>query len=185
MNSILPTPSPYAAPQAPLSPATDPRSWSTQIVGEWKRGAWPLVFLLNLGVPVLLGFALCSNVGRVGVVLVTALLLGFTTWLVASRPLLRARWIAGGRIVAVFQLIPFFHFIIGSVSIFLLSKFDLLSSQYFDDNFDPFGTVDFLPALLLTLMVGGGLLAFAFLLGIRQVSVEEENQIKFSASTSS
>jgi len=172
-------PNPYQAPQTPLARSSaDPRSWIQRIVDEWKRGAWPLVFLLNLGVPVLLGFALCSNKGRLGLVLVTALLLVFTTWLVAGNPLLRARWIAGGKIVAVFQFIPFFHFLIGSFSIFLLAKCDLFSSQFFDDNFDPFGTIDFLPAILLTLLVGGGLLLFAYLLGLRQVSRAEEQQIR-------
>ncbi len=74
--------------------------------------AWPLVFMLNLVLPGLLGFQLCNNAGRVGMILATVLLLLLTAWFVADKPLLRARLIAGGKIVAVFQFLPFFHMLI-------------------------------------------------------------------------
>lgn len=175
MQISEPSSNPYAAPQTPLSRSTaDPRSWFGRIVGEWQRGAWPLVFLLNLALPGLLGFQLCNNAGRGGMIIATVLLLLLTAWFVADKPLLRARLIAGGKIVAVFQFLPFFHLLIGFFSIFLLAKSGLFRSPILVGYYNPFGSMEFLPSLLLTLLVGIGLLGFAFLLGIRQVSRAEE-----------
>lgn len=181
--SLEPSPNPYEAPQAPLSRSTaDPRSWFGRIVGEWQRGAWPLVFMLNLVLPGLLGFQLCNNTGRVGMILATVLLLLLTAWFVADKPLLRARLIAGGKIVAVFQFMPFFHFLIGTLALNLLVYFRLvieIPSQFNDEP--SYVAIDFLPASLMTLMVGSGLLLLAFLLGVRQVSrAEEQNYLSGS-----
>lgn len=168
---------PYAAPQAPLTYVTDPRSWRQRIADEWQRGAWPLVFLLNLPLPGALGFALSNNAGRFGMILTTIGLLLLTAWLVAGKPLLRARLIAGGKIVAVFQILPFFHFVIGFASLWLLARLAFLATEFFEDEDQFFLTLDFLPACLLTFLVGSGLLLFALLLGVRQVSRTEKEKI--------
>jgi hypothetical protein len=173
------SPNPYAAPQAPLAHSTaDPRSWFGRIVGEWKRGAWPLVFMLNLVLPGLLGFQLCSNAGRAGMILATVVLLLLTAWFVADRSLLRARLIVGGKVVAFLQVIPLFHFLIGFISLWLLAGLGRLHPLFFEDNHDFFLPLNFLPASLLTLFVGLGLLSFAFLLGIRLVSKAEEQELR-------
>lgn len=166
MTSIEPSPNPYAAPQASLTAvAPDPRSWWVRIVDECKLGAWLLVFLLNLGVPVLLGFSLCSNDGRLGVVLTIVFLLLLTTIIVSRNHELRRRWLTGSWVVAVLQFFPIVHLILGTVSLKLLVLAGLVNDMTKPDDVPNFGPIDFWPACLLTLMVGGGLLVIAFLVG--------------------
>jgi len=175
MSETEPPSNPYAAPQTPLArSAADRHSWFGRIVSEWQRGAWPLVFMLNLVLPGLLGFQLCNNPGRVGMILATVVLLLLTAWIVAGNPLLRARLIAGGKIVAVFQFLPFFHLLIGYCSLRVLEYSTLLRFSIWRDEDRFFLTANFWAAVLLTTMVGSGLLLLAFLLGIRQVSRAEE-----------
>jgi len=161
------SPNPYAAPQATLLHSKiDPRAWHVRIVEEWKRGSWPLVFLLNLGVPVLLGFSLCSNAGFCGVVLTNFALLMLTTWIVSSDHDLRQRYLTGGKVVGVMQLFPIVHFFLGMSSVALLVRWGLvIQIPKIEDSPPVYAPIEFWPACLLTLMVGGGLLILAFLVG--------------------
>jgi hypothetical protein len=167
MHELESSPNPYAAPQAPLAPSGSVvRTWFGRIVEEWYHGNWPLVFLLNLGVPVILGFSLCSNIGFSGVVLTILALLMLTTWIVSRDHRLRQRWLTGGKIVGLMQLYPLVHMFLGMSSITMLVHLGLvLQIPQIEDSPPVYEPIDFWPACLLTLMVGGGLLGLAFLVG--------------------
>ena len=181
MQSSEPSPNPYAAPQAPLAPAVvvESRTWLQRIGDEWKRKTWPQVFFLNLGVPGLLGYGLCSRGGFWGVLLVMACLLMFTTWLAAGNPLRRTRLISGGMVVAAFQLFPVFHLLLGILSLELLVRFNLVTHLRFGFGDEPlmYEPIGFWPACLLSLMVGGGLLWIAYLIGIWRVPDAEQTKL--------
>jgi hypothetical protein len=106
-------------------------------------------------------------------------LLLFTTWLIASRPLLRERWIIGAGFTAIFQLFPIVHIPLGGLALQLLVRCGLVKPLAFGFGHEPlmYESIDFLPACLLTLMVGGGLLGVAFLVGKWQLSRAEEDQL--------
>jgi vacuolar-type H+-ATPase subunit I/STV1 len=155
---------PYAAPQAD---ALSRRTLFQALAAEafWS---WLLIFLINLPVPVMFGWEVCSPAGRQAMVVTLVLLFGCSAWFVGSHAWYRVRLICGGIMVAVSQLFPLLQIIAGSLGIWFVEKYGINPPrQPLDDGDVRFPKFDMnVPAaILLTLFVGGTLLLAALIIG--------------------
>jgi hypothetical protein len=152
-----PSDNPYAAPQTELQRSDLPEALlaypnvAPAAVSANLGAVWVTVFCLNLPVGILLGMPLCRGLGWLGV------LLGITGWLSLTIYLFRHSgdfakyWLGGAICVGLSQFLPYLHLILGIVAVGMFNR--------------PNDELDFIAALICTIVVGGGLLAVSLLLG--------------------
>jgi hypothetical protein len=88
--------------------------------------AWPIVFGLNLVIPLLLGWDMTREHGRIGVFLAAALLLT-SGWAVCyARPSVARRLILGSTLTALSQLFPILQIVAGCIAVAVADSFALL-----------------------------------------------------------
>jgi len=153
-----PADNPYAAPQAELQSTDLPQAFpaydtpATASVSFNLTGTWIVIFCLNIPVAALLGFILCRGLGALGLATGVALLLWLTTYLFRQTGRFSKYWIVGAVCVGVSQFLPYLHLFLGG---FAVSLFD-----------GPGDELGFFPAMICTLIVGGGLLGVSLVLAL-------------------
>jgi hypothetical protein len=150
---------PYESPQevesvGPLSPYSS--------IDRTAFLSWPAVFGANLVIPVLLGWQIARDYGRLGMCFTAMLFLAVGWMLCYIRPAIARRLIAGSTLFAFSQLFPIVQIISGMAAVQVVVLLGLG---------DPRGDMGipsiptFLGGCLATAMVGGFLLGSAGVLG--------------------
>ncbi len=117
---------PYAAPEFSDSSIEVAKPKVRQFDKELAVFAWPLVFVLNMIVPVLLGWGMTRDQGRLGMFAASAVLLSMGWWLCVAKNSLARRMIVGGLLTALSQFIPVLQFGAGLVSVWLADQLGLV-----------------------------------------------------------
>jgi hypothetical protein len=150
---------PYEAPRCRVAPATSGQS--DQLIRI--RIAFVIVFLLNLPIALIFGWGLTQGWGRLGLfsALLVLLVLGYQACGVyrASGPTV----IVGGILVALSQFIPILHIFAGVTSFRIAA---LLGLAHLTSHDLPENVPDWPGGFFVTLVVGGMLMGFAFVLGL-------------------
>jgi hypothetical protein len=160
MSLTGPDDNPYAAPEAVATAGAQEgraeRPWTI---------LWTAVFVVNLFVPLLFGWGLTSQGGRIGMTLAAAVLLG-VGFLVGGRSReLRHNLTAGGILVALSQFVPFLQVLAGLAGMAVVER--LLGLHIGPGSED--GTISppsEVASFLFTLITGGLLIAAAVVIGL-------------------
>jgi hypothetical protein len=119
------------SPSNPYEPATHASSASVERVGEpisllgWIM--WPLLLIANLAAPIVLAMPVTESAGRwgMGAAIVVFLALG---WVLCGQwPALARRLLLGAPFIAISQVFPILHFILGAIAIEIANRLGVAS----------------------------------------------------------
>lgn len=152
---------PYASPEVSAATAAEDGRISRGL-DKFSLIAWPVVFVLNMIVPLLFSLRMIEEHGLRGMAAACGLLLIVGWWVCLAKPWFGRRLIAGGALVAVSQVVPVLQIGMALVALELASWLGLdINNNGFLARFNAE-----LPAFFVTLLVGGGLIACAVLAGL-------------------
>ena len=133
--------------------------------------AWPIVFLLNLIVPILLASSLLKITAVFGLIVVVVAYLA-VGWLIGRRwPGLLRRVVAGGWVICVSQVLPMIQMLAGLIAIELVGWLGVTNSV--DDLMSPKGLNSGVTVALVTFFCGGILLTAALFVGVGIIGVKD------------
>jgi hypothetical protein len=119
------------SPSNPYEPATHASSAAVDRIGEpislfgWIM--WPLLLIANLAVPIVLAMPVTESAGQwgMGAAIVAFLALGWV--LCAHWPAVARRLLLGAPFIAISQVFPILHFILGAIAIEIANRLGVAS----------------------------------------------------------
>jgi hypothetical protein len=152
---------PYQSPHQTVSEDV-PFDRQMSSVDRFACIAWPIVFLLNIIGPAMIGWDITSQSGRSGMV-AASLLLFISGWCAClARPSLGRKVVTGAVILAPSQLFPIIQIIAGIIGFWVAATLGLAKDC--DDL--PVHMVDEIGGFLVTLVVGAILIGVAAEIGV-------------------
>ena len=137
---------------------------------------WPILFSVNLVVPLFLGWGVVENEGRLGLLVALILMLG-VGWAVGYwRPQTLRLLMAGGVITAISQMFPVLHFFFGIAAMSVAELMGLTNDIYGDGP----SLVGALRGFVITLIVGLGMMLVALGFGVLGVTINRQSGLRSS-----
>lgn len=153
---------PYQSPTS-IDTGASPTSDAPRRVDRVAFITWPIVFGLNMIVPLLLGLAITYEHGRIGLCAASGLLLAAGWLLCYASPPAARRLILGSAVFAFTQFFPILQIIAGMVAISVTGNDPLFDEGSGITEFAGFAITLIVGVILLTLAGGlGVLLGFVF-----------------------
>jgi hypothetical protein len=123
---------------------------------------WPIVFALNLIVPLLFGGSMLRERGMIGLSVAVAFFLIAGWYICYMSPFISIRLLVGAGITAISQLFPIIHVLAGLIAVATLSKLGLAT----DENDVGIGTISSeAGGFMMTMITGSIIAAFALIVG--------------------
>lgn len=157
---------PYESPQvvdAPIHGIDEP----PRLLTKWRSIDWTFVFVLNLILPVLLGWQITNSSAKFGAAIVTSVFYAIGLWACVRLPRYFVAIAKGGLFIAVFQFVPILHIVFGSIAMGVAELMGHVTPDPFDLQNDTTGTVNSITGgMIVTLLTGTPLIFIAVAVGL-------------------
>ena len=120
--------------------------------------AWPCLFMLNMVFPLLMGWMMTSQKGRIGLGAASLIWLILGWLLCYYKPDYARRLLIGSVLTACSQVFPVLHIILGFIGIFVA---EIVGGRITDTDMGPGLFANEIGAFIVTFVVGGGLIIMA------------------------
>ncbi|TWT73472.1 hypothetical protein Pla123a_38080 [Posidoniimonas polymericola] len=153
---------PYQSP----SVAADPPVPRAALWDRFSVVGWPVVYALNIIVPLMFGWGMTEQAGRVGMFVAMAVVLAGGWWLAPRHAWVGRRLIVGAVITALSQVIPILHIYIGMASIAIVTSVgSLVAGEPLDAPLSgPLRSET--AGFAVTVLVGGSLIVCSLVFGL-------------------